>query len=340
LSRLLNFLGSLSAGPDHTKDEGKQMRSIVRAAAATAAGFAVTFSAFAGASAPASAASSGCGADFASYLTVRAASSGAQAKAAQCLLKKGGAKVTVDGSFSTGDAKALAKFQRKVRLKADGATDRQTWTALLAQGRKSTLKPGRRAGSVARLQLSLRAAGFGALAASGSYGAETKTAVKKLQKFQGWKQTGITTVSVWRALQAGGAKQVKGPEVSKKKKSRKAISAAKGRKALAFAKRQLGDRYRYGASGPNAWDCSGLTSGAWRSAGVKLPHSAKAQFRRGKKVSRKNLRRGDLVFFYNGISHVAIYAGNGKVVHAARPGKPVEIIKMKYMPFKGARRVA
>lgn len=114
---------------------------------------------------------------------------------------------------------------------------------------------------------------------------------------------------------------------------------SKGKKALAFAKRQLGDRYRYGASGPNSWDCSGLTQGAWRKAGVKLPHSSRAQFRRGKKVSRSNLRKGDLVFFYSRPSHVGIYAGNGKIIHASRPGKPVGYAKISSMPYKGARRV-
>lgn len=315
------------------------MHRIVRTVASTAAGFAVAFGALAGTSAPASAASSGCGADFSSYQAIRASSNGAQAKAAQCLLRKSGYTIKVDGSFSTGDAAALASFQRKVHLKADGVADDNTWAALLAQGSKPKLPAANKRTSVKRLQLSLRAAGFGDLAANGRYDAATRTAVKKLQKLQNWKQTGVTTASVWRALQAGGARQVKGPEIKKKLSSR-AISVAKGRKALAFAKRQLGDPYRFGATGPRAWDCSGLTSGAWRKAGVKLPHSARLQYRRGKKVSRKNLRPGDLVFFYSGISHVAIYAGHGKVIHAARAGVPVQYIKMKYMPYKGARRVA
>ena len=55
-------------------------------------------------------------------------------------------------------------------------------------------------------------------------------------------------------------------------------------------------------------------------------------------MSKSNLRKGDLVFFYSGISHVGIYAGKGKIIHASRPGRPVAYIKMKYMPYKGARR--
>lgn len=120
----------------------------------------------------------------------------------------------------------------------------------------------------------------------------------------------------------------------KKKKKKK----SKGAKALAFAKKQLGDRYRYGGTGPDAWDCSGLTRGAWKSAGKKIPRTSQAQSRFGKKVKKSKLKKGDLVFFYSGKSHVGIYAGKGKVIHASRPGKPVAYIKMKYMPYAGARR--
>ena len=93
-----------------------------------------------------------------------------------------------------------------------------------------------------------------------------------------------------------------------------------------------------GGTGPNGWDCSGLTMKAWKAAGVKLPHSSGQQFRIGKKISKSNLRSGDLVFFYRGISHVGLYAGNGKVIHAPRPGKQVSYIKMSHMPYMGARR--
>ena len=123
-------------------------------------------------------------------------------------------------------------------------------------------------------------------------------------------------------------------KVTKKKKK------SKGAKALAYAKRQLGDRYRYGGTGPSSWDCSGLTRGAWKHAGKKIPRTSQGQARVGKKVSKTKLRKGDLVFFYSGKSHVAIYAGKGKVIHASRPGKPVAYIKMKYMPYAGARRPA
>jgi cell wall-associated NlpC family hydrolase len=116
-------------------------------------------------------------------------------------------------------------------------------------------------------------------------------------------------------------------------------ASGKGLRALAFAKRQLGEPYRYAAVGPSSWDCSGLTLKAWAAAGVRgLPHSAHLQYNKGKRVSRSNLRKGDLVFFFSPISHVGIYAGNGKVIHASRPGKPVAYIKISYMRYAGAVR--
>ena len=116
--------------------------------------------------------------------------------------------------------------------------------------------------------------------------------------------------------------------------------SSKGAKALAYAKAQLGEPYARSGAGPSSWDCSGLTMMAWGSVGVSLPHSSRQQFSRGQSVAKSDLRSGDLVFFYSDISHVGLYAGNGQVIHAPRPGKSVEYIKMSYMPYAGARRPA
>ncbi|HVD52877.1 MAG TPA: NlpC/P60 family protein [Propionibacteriaceae bacterium] len=113
---------------------------------------------------------------------------------------------------------------------------------------------------------------------------------------------------------------------------------SKGAKALAYAKAQLGEPYARSGAGPSSWDCSGLTMMAWGSVGVSLPHSSRQQFSRGRSVAKSDLQLGDLVFFYSDISHVGLYAGNGQVIHAPRPGKSVEYIKMSYMPSAGARR--
>ena len=114
--------------------------------------------------------------------------------------------------------------------------------------------------------------------------------------------------------------------------------SSKGAKALAYAKAQLGEPYARNGAGPSSWDCSGLTMMAWESVGVSLPHSSGQQFSRGQHVAKSNLQSGDLVFFYSDIHHVGLYAGNGQVIHAPRPGKSVEYIKMSYMPYAGARR--
>jgi cell wall-associated NlpC family hydrolase len=114
--------------------------------------------------------------------------------------------------------------------------------------------------------------------------------------------------------------------------------SGKGAKALAFAKAQLGEPYARSGAGPSSWDCSGLTMKAWGSVGVSLPHSSRQQYSRGKIVAKSDLQLGDLVFFYRDIHHVGLYAGNGQVIHAPRPGKSVEYIKMSYMPYAGARR--
>ena len=117
-----------------------------------------------------------------------------------------------------------------------------------------------------------------------------------------------------------------------------ATGSSKVTKALAYAKAQLGEPYARSGAGPSSWDCSGLTMMAWGSVGVNLPHSSRQQFNRGQPVAKSDLQLGDLVFFYSDINHVGLYAGNGQVIHAPRPGKSVEYIKMSYMPYAGARR--
>jgi peptidoglycan DL-endopeptidase CwlO len=114
--------------------------------------------------------------------------------------------------------------------------------------------------------------------------------------------------------------------------------SGRGATALAFAKAQLGKPYQFASAGPNSYDCSGLTYASWKAAGVSLPRTSQAQYGVGRAVSKSELALGDLVFFYSGLSHVALYAGNGMVIHAPNPGSSVEYIKMSYMPYAGARR--
>jgi cell wall-associated NlpC family hydrolase len=314
------------------------MHRLLKTAVATMSGIALTFTVTMASTAPAEAAS-GCKASYSSYKTIKKGTKGAQARSAECLLRSAGYRPKVNGSFTSADSAQLKRFQRSHHVNVTGKVYASSWTALLSRGSTPTLRPGSKGEAVKRLQNALTASGRH-VSATGTYGSATTKAVKSVQRARKLKATGTANAAVWRLLQAGDPIVKKAaPKKKKQKVSKAGSSKSKGARALAFAKRQVGDRYRYGASGPNAWDCSGLTSGAWKSVGVKLPHSAKQQYRKGKKVSKSNLKPGDLVFFYSGISHVAIYAGKGKVVHASRPGKPVATVKMSYMPFKGARRV-
>jgi len=129
------------------------------------------------------------------------------------------------------------------------------------------------------------------------------------------------------------------------KEQAKLANAVSGRAgtALRYAVQQIGDNYVWGAAGPVRWDCSGLTMRSFQQSGVRLPHSSRAQFGYGRSISRNNLQAGDLVFFGTPISHVGIYIGKNKMVHAPRPGAKVQIAEFgtyfgrkKYV---GARRL-
>jgi cell wall-associated NlpC family hydrolase len=111
--------------------------------------------------------------------------------------------------------------------------------------------------------------------------------------------------------------------------------------AVNTALAQVGKPYVWGASGPGSFDCSGLTMYSYAAAGVSLPHSSSAQSGMGTPVSRDQLQPGDLVFFYSPVSHVAMYIGNGQIVHASTSGEPVKVASLDSMPdYNSARRIA
>ncbi|WP_235485255.1 C40 family peptidase [Streptomyces roseoverticillatus] len=116
------------------------------------------------------------------------------------------------------------------------------------------------------------------------------------------------------------------------------VPTERAARAVAFAYAALGKPYVWGATGPAAFDCSGLTQAAWQAAGVSLPRTTYTQINAGRRVSRSALAPGDLVFFYSGISHVGLYVGGGKMIHAPHPGAPVRIAPVDEMPFAGASR--
>ncbi|WP_306186434.1 MULTISPECIES: NlpC/P60 family protein [unclassified Streptomyces] len=119
-----------------------------------------------------------------------------------------------------------------------------------------------------------------------------------------------------------------------------AAPSSRAAAAVTYAYQKLGSPYVWGATGPDAFDCSGLAQAAYRAAGISLPRTTYAQINAGRRVSRSDLRPGDLVFFYSGISHVGIYVGNGQMIHAPNPSAPVRLAPIDQMPFAGATRVA
>ncbi|MFG3707916.1 NlpC/P60 family protein [Micromonospora sp. NPDC047670] len=108
--------------------------------------------------------------------------------------------------------------------------------------------------------------------------------------------------------------------------------------AVRYAYGALGKPYVWGADGPNGYDCSGLTSAAWRAAGKSLPHNTRMQWGAVAHISRAELRPGDLVF-YSGLGHVGLYVGGGQVIDAPSAGRNVLKRGMNLMPIQGYGRV-
>ncbi|MFJ6838128.1 NlpC/P60 family protein [Streptomyces sp. NPDC091209] len=119
-----------------------------------------------------------------------------------------------------------------------------------------------------------------------------------------------------------------------------AAPSSRAAAAVAYAYSKLGSPYVWGATGPDAFDCSGLAQAAYRSAGLSLPRTTYSQINAGQRVTLSELQPGDLVFFYAGITHVGIYVGNGQMIHAPNPSAPVRLAPISEMPFAGATRVA
>ncbi|HVE47853.1 MAG TPA: NlpC/P60 family protein [Acidimicrobiales bacterium] len=116
-------------------------------------------------------------------------------------------------------------------------------------------------------------------------------------------------------------------------------AAAGAETAVAEAKRQLGKPYEWGASGPDSFDCSGLTSWAWRAGGKSLPHSSRAQYSATARVPADEIRIGDLIFYGEPIHHVGIYAGDGRMVEASETGTPVRMASIYRSDLVGVGRV-
>lgn len=107
---------------------------------------------------------------------------------------------------------------------------------------------------------------------------------------------------------------------------------------VSIAQKYLGAPYKWGASGPNSFDCSGFTMFVYAQVGISLPHSSRSQINYGERVSRSDLQPGDLVFFGSPIHHVGIYVGGGQYIHAPRTGDVVKYSSLGRSDYAGATR--
>jgi cell wall-associated NlpC family hydrolase len=159
--------------------------------------------------------------------------------------------------------------------------------------------------------------------------AKLAQAQELLSRLKAEERQRLAAIAERRARQAAAAaRTAPAPTAAPSSSSSAPAPSGRGGSAVAYANAQVGKPYVYGASGPSAFDCSGLTMSAWRQAGVSLPHSAAAQYGVTSRVSASSLQPGDLLFFYSGISHVGIYVGGGMMVHASNPSTGVERVPL------------
>lgn len=113
-----------------------------------------------------------------------------------------------------------------------------------------------------------------------------------------------------------------------------------GAEAVRAALSVQGSSYSWGAEGPNSFDCSGLVKWAYEQAGVSgLPHSSRQQAQLGSSVSRAELQAGDLVALYSPVSHIGLYVGDGRYVHAPQPGDVVKVASVPWSDVTAMRRL-
>jgi cell wall-associated NlpC family hydrolase len=169
----------------------------------------------------------------------------------------------------------------------------------------------------------------------------TRTSTSSRRSFRGavlalTMGAGITLTPVAASAAAGAPAPVSAVAVAPAAAPNQATQIA-----VNTALAQQGKPYVWGGTGPGGYDCSGLTSSAYKAAGVSIPRTSKAQSTAGVFVPRANLRPGDLIFFYNPVGHVGMYIGNGQMVHSSTYGQPVKVVPVDSMyGYNTARRVA
>ncbi|WP_052589596.1 peptidoglycan-binding protein [Luteipulveratus mongoliensis] len=245
--------------------------------------------------------------------------------------------VRVDGNFGPQTLSSVKAFQSRKHLKVDGYVGPATWRALggfpsgtddppSSHGCTSyVVRYGSKGDVVKAAQAKV------GVRADGDFGANTLTAVKAFQKRKGLHVDGIVGPTTWRSL--GGYPCGEEPPSG-------SDGVVTGTDVLEVAKRYIGMPYVWGGDTPaESFDCSGLTQYVYRQLGIHIPRTSIEQSRFRTGVDRDHLKVGDLVFFYSPVHHVGIYAGNGRLIDAARPGTDISIHKMHVAPVKAIRLV-
>ena len=239
---------------------------------------------------------------------------------------------TADGSFGASTKTAVAAFQRKAGLDADGIAGPTTLAVLYDNDAPSatpaddTLEQGDSGDAVKALQKRLIELGYMNGTADGDFGSATKAAVKLFQKQAGLTVDGVAGPGTQSALFSSNAPKYDG------KTSVDTDTSSTAAKIIATAKQYMGCTYVYGTSGPNTFDCSGFTCFVFKKYGYSLLRSAQQQGYDDnyERLTRSELKMGDIVCF-NTISdndlsdHVGIYISDGNFIHASSGGGCVMI---------------
>ncbi len=288
-----------------------------------------------------------------------------------------GVKYGVDGYFGSATQASVKAFQRYKGLGITGVVDAATAKALgfavstpaapakptATTGAKPApatssagatsiagLQGGASGPAVVQLQQAITRAGW-PLAADGIFGTRTQAALTAIQKANGLPATGAVDDRTARFLGLTGAAAAAtaAPAAAAPAPTpTTAVAAPSGppppvsagaATAVAAATSQLGVPYVAFALQPGiAFDCSGLTAWAWAQAGVKLPHQSGMQFASMPHVAVADAQPGDLLFYHSPISHVTIYIGNGRMIHAPNPGSVVQIGTVNWANVVGIGR--
>jgi cell wall-associated NlpC family hydrolase len=243
--------------------------------------------------------------DEANAAKAAAAQAQVQASASQAAAEQ--AKTSADAAQASAQLAAADVTSRKASLDAEAARYKELYESLSEQERQAAA-----AAAAAAAEAANQAAAAAAAAAEPAEPAEAAPAPVAANR------------SNRTAIAADSSPSSSSSAPTEEAPSAAPAGSSAGAAAVAAAMSKVGNRYVYGAAGPDTFDCSGLTSWAWKQAGVSIPRTSSGQAGLPS-VPLSELQPGDLVTYYSPVSHVGMYIGNGQVVHASTESKPIGV---------------